>query len=277
MTSSTFSLPTAASDSRRKATSVAEIEAVPPPASLAARLTILALGSLIYLLFLGTFGYAMGFVTGLVAPTSVDGGLPAPLGEALLVNGGLLGLFAAQHTIMARRAFKARWTRIVPKPIERSLFVLATCAILIALFVQWRSMPGVVWQVGGPASIALWTLCGLGWTTVLLSTFLIDHFELFGLRQAVLAGLGRPYREPRFVERALYKVVRHPLMLGFLFAFWCTPTMTVGHLFFAVMTTGYILFGIRVEERTLIAAHGERYRDYRRRVPMLLPIPRRPA
>lgn len=249
--------------------------AAPARASLASRLAVLAYGSAAYLLFLGTFLYAIGFVAGRFVPTSVDGGRPASLTEALLVNGGLLALFALQHAVMARPAFKRRWTRLVPPAIERSTFVVATCAILIALFASWRALPGEVWRVEGPAAAVLWGVSALGWLTVLGSSFLIDHFELFGLRQVVRFFAGRPDESPRFRERALYRWVRHPLMLGFLLAFWATPVMSVGHLVFAALCTGYILVGLRIEERTLVALHGDAYRDYQRRVPMLLPLPRR--
>ncbi len=240
------------------------------------RALALAYGSLAYVCFLGTFLYAIGFVTGFLVPKTVDGGASAGWTEALLVNGGFLALFAVQHTIMARRAFKRRWTRIVPAVIERSTFVLVTCAILVGMFWQWRHMPGTVWAVEGPIA---WLLAGvglLGWGVVLLSSFLIDHFELFGLRQVVRNFLGKLPEAPQFRERSLYRRVRHPLMLGFLLAFWFTPVMSMGHLFFAAMCTGYILVGVRIEEATLVAEHGASYLDYRRRVPGLLPL-RRPV
>lgn len=243
--------------------------------SLIGRLASLAYGSLTYALFLGTFLYMIGFTTGAFVPKDINAGPVVPIGRALLINGAFLALFAIQHTIMARPAFKERWTRVVPKHLERTTFVLITCAILIGMVAQWQPLPGVVWKVGGSGAIALWAIAAIGWGTVLVSTFLIDHFELFGLRQVVMHALGRPHQQPRFRERALYKVVRHPLMLGFLVAFWATPLMTWGHLFFAVMITGYVLFGLQVEERTLIKLHGDGYRDYQRRVPMLLPL-RRP-
>jgi protein-S-isoprenylcysteine O-methyltransferase Ste14 len=245
------------------------------PASFASRAATLLYGTAAYVAFLVTFLYAIGFVSGFVVPLTVDGGRSAPLGEALLVNGGFLALFAVQHTIMARKAFKRRWTRIVPQEIERSTFVFATCVILGGLFWQWRHMPGVLWQVDGALAYGLHALAFLGWGIVLLSSFLIDHFELFGLRQVVRHFRQLPVEPPQFRERSLYRVVRHPLMMGFLLAFWATPVMTMGHLFFAAMCTGYILFGIQIEERSLVAEHGDSYRDYRRRVPMLLPLPRR--
>lgn len=244
-------------------------------ASRARRAATGAAGGLVYLLFLATFLTVMGFVTGLVVPRTIDGGRAAALGTALAVNGGLLGLFALQHTIMARISFKRRWTRIVPVELERSTFVLVTCAILWLLVWQWRALPAVVWHVEGPAAALLWAVGALGWGTVLYATFLIDHFELFGLRQTLSFALGRPHRPARFQERSLYKLVRHPLMLGFLLAFWSTPHMSQGHLLFALLVTGYILFGVAIEERTLVALHGADYLDYRRRVPKLLPWPRK--
>ena len=247
----------------------------PEDAPLASRLGSLAYGATAYLLFLATFLYLVAFVSGVFVPKHVDSGEAAPLARALAIDGGFLTLFALQHTVMARRSFKRRWTRIVPKQVERSTFVLVTCAILIGMVACWQPLPQVVWHVEGAGAVALWSLAALGWATVLVSTFLIDHFELFGLRQVVLHALGRPHEEPRFRERGLYRMVRHPLMLGFLVAFWATPYMTVGHLFFAATCTGYILVALRIEEAGLIAAHGERYRDYVRRVPMLLPLPRK--
>lgn len=236
-----------------------------------ARVLFLVYGGGTYLLFLATFLHVIGFVSGIGVPITIGGGRAASLTEALLVDGGFLALFAVQHMVMARRTFKRWWTRIVPPAAERTTFVLATCTILNAMIWQWRAIPGVAWSVEGPAAIALWSLSALGWLTVLYSTFLIDHFHLFGLRQSLEAFLGRPLSSPVFYERSLYRRVRHPLMLGFLIAFWSVPHMTFAMLFFAVMCTGYILVGVQVEEQTLIAEHGEAYRSYRRRVPMLLP------
>ena len=244
-------------------------------ASAAGRWFALLYGSAIYLGFLVTFLYAIGFVAGYGVPKGIDDGAPAPLAEALLVNAGFLALFAVQHAVMARRGFKRRWTRVVPPSLERSTFVLATCLILVAMYWMWRPLPGIVWHVEGPAAVALLALSALGWGTVLLATFLIDHFHLFGLRQVVEHFRGRPPAPPVFRERSLYKHVRHPLMLGFLVAFWSTPHMTWGHLLFAGLCTGYILVGTQMEERDLIAEHGERYLDYKRRVPGLVPLPRR--
>lgn len=247
-----------------------------PAASAAGRLASLLFGGLVYLFFLGTFLYAMGFVNGLVVPKTVDDGARVPLLEALLVNGGFLALFGLQHTIMARISFKRVWTRIVPAHLERSIFVLVTCLILSSMFWQWRHLPGMAWELHGPVAWLLRGISFAGWGIVLLATFLIDHFELFGLRQVVRHFLRRAPGGPPFVERSLYRYVRHPLMTGFLIAFWATPVMSMGHLFFAAMCTAYVLVGLQIEERTLIALHGESYRDYRRRVPMLLPL-RRPV
>ncbi|MCA8981021.1 MAG: isoprenylcysteine carboxylmethyltransferase family protein [Planctomycetes bacterium] len=228
-----------------------------------------------YGLFLGTFLYVMFFVLGWFVPTTLAGGREASLTEALLVNGGFLALFAVQHTIMARTAFKRWWTKIIPAQLERSTFVLITCAILLGMVWQWRAMPGTVWAVEGTLAHVLTGIALVGWAVVLLSTFLIDHFDLFGVRQVVRYFRGLPAERPRFVERVFYKHVRHPLMTGFLIAFWAAPVMSVGQLFFAVMCTGYILFGLQVEERTLVGEHGQSYRDYQRRVPMLIPLGRR--
>jgi protein-S-isoprenylcysteine O-methyltransferase Ste14 len=245
--------------------------------SFAGRFAALLYSTTVYLGFLATFLYLIGFVGGGLVPKHIDSGATVSTAQALLVNGGFLALFALQHMIMARTWFKKRWTKIVPSVVERSTFVLVTSVILCAMVWQWRPLPTVLWHVEGLGATALWTVCGLGWAIVLVSTFLIDHFELFGLRQSVRHFRGLEATAPRFQERSLYRFVRHPLMTGFLLAFWATPHMTVGHLFFALMCTGYILIGTRIEERDLVAAHGERYLDYRRRVPGLLPLPRRSA
>ncbi len=238
------------------------------------RITILIYGVVSYVIFLVTLLHAIGFVGGLVVTKHVDAGTEGALVTSMVVNAVLLGLFAVQHTIMARPAFKKWWTGVVPPAAERSTFVLVASLLLALMMWQWRPLPDVIWDVAGPVSWILWALFALGWGTVLLSTFLIDHFDLFGMRQVVLHFRGAPLTPPRFVERSLYKVVRHPLMLGFIVAFWATPHMTVGHLFFAAVTTVYILLGIQIEERDLMAAHPEEYADYRRRVRALLPIPR---
>ena len=236
------------------------------------RLLTIGYGAVCYLVFLGAFLYAIGFVGNILVPRSIDHGIAAPITEALVVNVLLLGLFAVQHSVMARPAFKRSWTRLVPKTIERSTYVLLSSLALVLLFWQWRTMPAVIWDVTWqPGRVALWTLFGLGWVTVLLSTFMINHFDLFGLRQVYLAWRGTPYTYVDFRTPLLYRVVRHPLMLGFVVAFWATPTMTVGHLLFAVATTAYILIAVQLEEHDLTVALGNQYRDYRRRVPMLVP------
>ena len=238
------------------------------------RILALLYGAACYAVFLATFLYAIAFVTGVGVPKHVDSGPPTTLPLALAIDLALLGLFAIQHSGMARPAFKRWWTRIVPAAIERSTYVLASSLVLVLLFWLWRPLPLRVWQVEGEAArIALYGLCALGWLLVLSSTFLINHFDLFGLRQVWRHAQGRaPSLDTPFVTRAFYRIVRHPLMLGFLVAFWAAPTMSLGHLLFALMTTGYILVAVKfLEERDLVAHFGDTYRDYQRRVPMLLP------
>ena len=247
------------------------------PAGAVARALTLLYGVGTYLFFFGTFLYLIGFVGNWVVPKGIDDGTPAAsAGAAVAVNVLLLGLFAVQHTIMARPAFKEVWTRWVPWHVERSTFVLLSTAILAVMAWQWRPLPEPVWRFESPLAAGVLVVVSLaGWGIVLVSTFLIDHFELFGVKQTVSYALGRPLEPPRFKERLFYRWVRHPLMLGFLIAFWATPTMSQGHLLFAVVTTLYVLIAIQIEERTLVHLHGEQYRSYQRRVPMLLPFGRR--
>jgi protein-S-isoprenylcysteine O-methyltransferase Ste14 len=242
-----------------------------------ARLLVFVYGALAYSAFLAAFLYMIGFVGDFAVPKSIDSGAPAAGATAILVNVLLVGLFAVQHTIMARPGFKTWWKRIVPAPMERSTFVLVTSLLLGLLYWQWRPLQEAVWIVEPvPLRVILAGLSFVGWGVVLYSSFLIDHFDLFGLRQVTLHLRGRPYRHHPFMERSLYKVIRHPLMAGFLIAFWATPTMTEGHLLFAGLMTAYVLFGIQVEERDLLGMLGEDYRRYHARTPMLIPHRRRP-
>jgi len=229
-------------------------------------------GLVAYLAFLGTILYAIGFISGLIVPKTIDTGPVVPLAEALVVNMLLLSLFAVQHSVMARKPFKRWWTQYVPKSIERSTYVLLSSLALMLLFWQWRPMPEVLWQVSNPSiAMALTGLSHFGWVLVFASTFLINHFELFGVHQVINNLSGREMPAARFRTPVLYKVVRHPLYLGFIIAFWVAPVMTVGHALFAAVTTAYILVGIALEERDLVEQFGNEYRRYRERVPMLIP------
>ena len=242
------------------------------PGAVAGRLLALVYGVASYAIFFGTFLYAVGFVAGRVVPKGLDTGFVVPLPEALTVNLLLLTLFAVQHSVMARKQFKAWWTRFVPAPVERATFVLFSSLALLLLFWQWRPIPEVVWNVENPAiALAVTGISLLGWFIALTSTFLINHFELFGLQQVANNMRNTSMPTPRFRTPLYYKFVRHPIYLGFIIAFWATPTMTLGHLLFAVVTTLYILVGITLEERDLIELFGDEYRRYKSRVSMLLP------
>jgi protein-S-isoprenylcysteine O-methyltransferase Ste14 len=237
-----------------------------------ARVLALAYAVAAYLVFLGTFLYAVGFVSGVAVPKTVDTGAEASAAEALIVDILLLSLFAAQHSVMARKPFKRWWTQFVPVPVERSTYVLLSSLALILLFWQWRPMTTIVWQIGNPViATTVQGLSFIGWFIVLMSSFLISHFEFLGLQQVINSLTGKAAPEPRFRTPYLYKLVRHPLYLGFIIAFWATPAMTAGHLVFAAVTTAYILVGIWLEERDLIDLFGEEYRRYRQRVAMLIP------
>ncbi len=236
------------------------------------RLAFFVYGCLAYAIFLATFLYAIAFVGNLGVPTSLDGAPRGSLGLSLAIDAGLLAIFAVQHSVMARRWFKAWWTQYVAHEIERSTYVLCASLALMLLLWQWRPLGGVVWSVTNPAGVALLQmLFAAGWTLVLVVTFLINHFDLFGLRQVWYALLDRERPTVSFKTPGPYRVVRHPLYLGFVLAFWMAPTMTLAHLVFAILTTAYIVVAIQFEERDLVAEHGAAYETYRRRVPMLVP------
>ncbi len=232
-------------------------------------------GVIAYLIFIVTFCYAVGFVTTLIVPKHIDSQPQAPLGQALLINAALLALFALQHSVMARPAFKRWWTKAVPVPIERSTYVLFASICLILLFRYWEPMGGIIWQVQSEtAQTALKAISLLGFVVVFISTWLINHFDLFGLRQVWFYFTGQEYHHLPFRTPVFYKYVRHPLYLGFMIGFWAAPTMTIAHLFFAVMTTAYMLAAIQLEEHDLIKHFGAKYLDYKRIVPMLVPFTR---
>ena len=241
-------------------------------AGLLARSIAFLYGVFAYILFLGTILYAIGFVSNLVVPKTLETGTAGPLAEALIVNLVVLSIFALQHSVMARKPFKQWWTQFVPKAVERSTYVLLSNLALILLMWQWRPMPAVVWHIGDPQiAMAVTGVSLVGWVIVFTSTFLINHFELFGLHQVTTDLAGRTIPAPRFRTPLYYKFVRHPLYLGFIIAFWAAPTMTAGHLLFAAVTTAYIFVGILLEERDLIDLFGDDYRRYKKRVSMLVP------
>jgi protein-S-isoprenylcysteine O-methyltransferase Ste14 len=251
-----------------------QIQAIGPEAqgSRTTKFIAFLYGVVAYFAFFGTILYAIGFTAGLLVPKTIDGGVVSSTEEALAVNLLLLSLFAVQHSVMARKPFKAWWTQYVPKSVERSTYVLFSSLALILLFWQWRPMPTIVWQIAEPAvGAAILAISLFGWVIVFSSTFLINHFELFGLHQVANNLTGRAMPTPRFRTPLYYKFVRHPLYLGLIIAFWAAPTMTVGHLLFAAVTTAYIFVGILLEERDLVDLFGDDYRRYKDRVSMLLP------
>jgi protein-S-isoprenylcysteine O-methyltransferase Ste14 len=236
------------------------------------RLIAFLYGIVAYAVFFVAFTYAIGFVSGLMVPKTIDTGLAGSAGEALAVNLLLMSLFAVQHSVMARKQFKQWWTQYVPKSVERSTYVLLASLVLLLLYWQWRPMPAVVWQIADPGvALAVTVLGFVGWLIVFTSTFLINHFELFGLHQVANNLTGRAMPAPRFRTPLFYGFVRHPIYLGFVIAFWAAPTMTLGHLLFAAVTTAYIVVAIQFEERDLIDLFGDEYRRYKRRVSMLVP------
>ncbi len=271
---STTPKPSGSVDDRRVCPVGGHAAATAPVNSRALRVAAVLYGALNYVVFVAVFAYLVGFVVDVVVPRSVDRPAGAPIAQAVIVDVGLLVLFALQHSVMARPGFKQWWTRYVPAAIERSTYLLCTSAVLALMFWQWRAIDTVVWHVGPvPARVALIVLGGVGWVMVFASTLMIDHFDLFGIRQVLNAWSSKSPVESGFREVLLYRVVRHPLLLGFLIAFWAAPTMTAGHLLFTLVMTGYIFTAVRFEERDLIDALGEPYRRYRKRVPMLLPRP----
>ena len=235
------------------------------------RILVPLYGAASYFVFLASFLYAVAWLGNFLVPKTIDSGPASPSGVAILVNVLLLTAFALQHSVMARPAFKRWWTRIVPQAAERSTYVLLASLLLFAICFHWRALPQVVWRFDGAAALLMWAFFALGWLIVLASTFMINHFELFGLRQVWIHARGNAYSAPNYVERFFYRFVRHPIMLGFLIAFWSGPTMSMGHLLFAAVTTAYILVALQLEERDLMKEHGASYASYRDRVPMLIP------
>jgi protein-S-isoprenylcysteine O-methyltransferase Ste14 len=237
------------------------------------RITIFIYGVISYAIFFATFLYAIGFIGNFLTPTRLDAPARQSAQVAIAIDLALLAIFAVQHSVMARPWFKKMWTRIIPEAAERSTYVLLSSVLLIALFALWRPIGGVVWQVNNIAGRAtILVLYAAGWAILLASTFLINHFDLFGLRQVWLNLRGQDYTSLKFRTPGLYRLVRHPLYVGWLLIFWMTPMMTAAHLLFAVMTTAYILVAIRFEERDLVTFHGAEYEAYRQRVPMLVPF-----
>ena len=237
------------------------------------RISTLLYGIFCYLVFLASFLYAIAFLGDFGVPRTIDSGLQGSIGHALAINAGLLALFALQHSIMARSWFKRAWTRIVPPAAERSTYVLFSSVALILLFWQWRPIGGLVWQVtNGPMRIAIYGVYAIGWLLLLVATFLINHFDLFGLRQVYLHFRGQEYTGLKFRTPGLYRLMRHPIYFSWLCIFWATPRMTIAHLVFSVATTGYILMAIQLEERDLIRAYGDAYQRYKRQVPSILPV-----
>jgi len=236
------------------------------------RVGIFLYGVMSYLAMLVALVYAMGFVGGFFTPTSLDAAPTRPLSEALAIDIGLLAAFAIQHSGMARPAFKRWWTRMIPEPMERATYVLVSSILMVVLYALWQPIGGVVWSVTeGPGFMAIAGFYAFGWALLLYVTFLIDHFDLFGLKQVWRRLTDQPYRSPQFYTPTLYKLVRHPLYVGWLVIFWAAPVMTIAHLVFAIVTTAYIFIAIQLEERDLVAAFGDEYIQYRRRTPMILP------
>jgi protein-S-isoprenylcysteine O-methyltransferase Ste14 len=239
------------------------------------RMAVLAYGTVTYVMLLIIFGYTIGFLAGVVVPKGIDDGEPGPLWLALVVDAALLSLFAVQHSVMARPWFKRRWTRVVAPSVERSTYVLATNLVLVLAVWLWRPIPAQVWSVqNGVGRAVLWVLCAAGWAITLLSTIQIGHFDLFGIKQVLARARGRAYTEPAFKAPFLYRLVRHPLMVGFLIAFWATPDMSVGRLLYVGAATAYILVGVKFEERDLRSQLGDAYERYLAEVPAFVPRPR---